>query len=399
MGTISIAYLSVLALCVVVDTLLGLIRGRNRSLLRFGLVVASLVVSLLVYKPITDAVMNVKVEGYSISMSILEAFTSSSVALPESLLNLIIALVQIVLGVFVFIGVFLVIKFITWLVAFPILKIFVRREEKKNIGLGALVGFVQGLFVAIVICGCLSGFLTEFYKIAQVEIDGEKVVEMSDEFGIEEYCASPTAKFFDVTGGWVFDIVSTTTDASGNKVSVSSICNTTTTIVNVTGEITNAFAAMGNVEGSSTESIKEIGNAFITVGTAIENLDDDSKQLVGELLDAAKDLVASEYGELPEEIEAVFDSIDVDDLKIKSAGEALNAIAKYAEEGTITQDNVNDIVNGLADNMFVLDMLGIDGESLLEVDDINADMFRSAIENQNLTQEDINTLKNLFGLN
>ena len=150
---------------------------------------------------------------------------------------------------------------------------------------------------------------------------------------------------------------------------------------------------------SSTESIKEIGDAFVTVGTAIENLDDDSKQLVGELLDTAKDLVVSEYGELPYELEAVFDSINVNNLKIKSAGEALNAIAKYAEEGTVTQDDVNDIVNGLADNMFILDMLGVDGESLLEVDDVNADMFKTAIESTNLTQEEINILKNIFGLN
>lgn len=393
------AIIIVSVFCVLVDTLLGLVRGRNRSLLRLGLVIASLVISLLIYKPITAAIMNVQIAGYSINMSILEAFRSSAASLPESMFNLVIALVQIILGVFVFIAVFLAVKLLTWLIAFPILKIFVRPEEKKNRGIGALVGFAQGFLVAIIICGCLSGFLTDVSKITQIEFDGEKVLELPKQIGAEEYTSSPAAKLFDVTGGWIYDIVSTTTDASGVKVSISSICNTATTVVNVSDEITDAFASLENIEVSSTESIKEIGDAFVTVGTAIENLDDDSKQLIDGLLDSAKDLVASEYGELPEEIEAVFDSIDVDDLKIKSAGEALNAIAKYAEEGTVTQDDVNDIVNGLADNMFILDMLGVDGESLLEVDDVNADMFKTAIESTNLTQEEINILKNIFGLN
>ena len=393
----SIIFVSVL--CILIDTLLGVIRGRNRSFLRLGLVVASALVSLLIYRPITNAIMNVQFDGYSISTTVIEALTNSATSIPETILNLIIALAQIIIGVIVFIGVFSLIKFLTWLVVFPICKIFVRPEEKKNRGLGALIGAVQGLFVAVVICGCLSGFIVEGTRIAQMEVGGEKFVELPEKAGVEGYATSPVAKFFDVTGGWVFDIVSTTTDASGMKVSISSISDAAAAIVNVSTEIADAFTTLENTDTSSPESMKEIGNAFITVGTAIEELDDESKQLVTELIDGAKDMVVSEFGELPPEFEAVFDSIDVEEIKIKSAGEALNALAKYAEDGTVTQDDIDDIVSGIADNMFIIDMFATSGETLLEVSDADVQMFETAIANANLTQEDITTLKTLFGLN
>lgn len=403
MGIVSTVFVLILALCVVVDSLLGLIRGRNRSLLRLGLVVLSAVISLFAYKPITNAIMGIQIDGYSISETILEALTDSAVSLPESIFNLIIALVQIVLGVLVFVLVFFAIKFLTWLVAFPILKIFVRPEKKKNKGLGALIGFAQGLLVAIIICGCFSGFLVEGSKIAQAKIGEEQLFEMPEELMIKEYVESPTAKFFDVSGGWLFDIVSTTTDASGRKVSISSLCNTASTIVSVSGELTNAFSSLENIEistgdGVDTQSMKAIGDAFVGVGTAMEGLDDDSKQLVSDLMDDVKEIVASEYGELPPEFEELLDSVS-EDVKIKSAGEALNGIVKYVEEGSVTQDDINDIVNGIADNMYVLGMLGIEDTTLIEIDDVNIDNFRTAIENAGLTQEDINTLYNIFGLN
>ena len=410
MGTTSIVFIVILALCVVTDTLLGLIRGRNRSLLRLGLVALSAIISLLVYKPITSAVINANFGEFSINELMLETLANSDTPLPESIYNFVFALAEIVLGVFVFVAVFLAIKFLTWLIAFPILKIFVRCEEKKNVGLGALVGFAQGLLVAIIICGLFSGFLIEGTKLTAIKLDGEPVFEISDETGIQEYVNSPTAKFFDVTGGWVFDIVSSTTDASDRKVSITSICNTAATLLNVTNEITNAYVSLDSITNAdgemSVESLKGIGDAFINVGTAIEELDGDSKVLVNDLINDVKEVAATALGELPPELETLIDNIDVEELKIKSAGEALNAMVKYVEDGyandgtapNLTQEDVDDIVNGIADNMFLLDMLGTTDTALIEVDDLNADKFETAIQNTNLAEEDVETLYNLFGL-
>lgn len=411
MGITSIAFISILALCVVVDTLLGLIRGRNRSLLRLALVVVSAIISLLVYKPITNAIINANFGEFSINELMLETLANSDTPLPESIYNFVFALSQIVLGVFVFILVFLAVKFLTWLIAFPILKIFVPCEEQKNRGLGALVGFAQGLLVAIIVCGCVSGFLVEGTKVTAMKLDGEQVFELPDELGIQEYAGSPTAKFFDATGGWIFDIVSTTTDASGRKVSITSIGNTAITLLNVTNEMTNAYTnleTLGNsADGAKSESLKNIGDAFINVGTAIEELDEDSKILVNDLINDVKDVAATALGEIPPELETLIDNIDVEEVKIKSAGEALNAMAKYVEDGyanngiapNLTQEDADDIVNGIADNMFLLDLLGTKDITLLDVDDLNADKFKTAIENANLTQEEMDMLRNMFDLN
>ena len=396
---ISTAIVVFSGLCVLVDTLLGILRGRNRSLLRLGLVVLSAAIAFFAYKPITNIILGIQLDGYSISGTILEMLTDSAINIPESLLNLVIALIQIILGIFVFILTFGVIKFLTWLIVFPILKIFVRPEEKKNRGIGALVGFAQGLLVAIIICGCLCGFLAEGKKIANTKIGEEKLVEIPDNLQMD----SPVISFFNVSGGWVFDIVSTTTDPAGRTVSIASICNTAETLLSVTNDITNAYSSLDNLadsEGEMTvETMKNVGDALINVGTAIEELDDDSKALVSDLISDVKDIASSSLGEIPPELETMIDSIDVEDIKIKSAGEALNAIAKYVEEGSVTQEDVDDIVNGIADNMFLVDMLGAGDMTLIDVDDLNEESFKTAIENAGLTQEEMDALLAIFGLN
>ena len=399
MGIMTIFFVAILAFYIITDTLLGLIRGRNRSLLRLGLVAFSAVISLLLHKSITNLIMDVNFGEGSINQLIYETLANSDTPLPDSIANFAFALVEIVLGVFVFVLLFLAVKFITWLVAFPIIKIFVRSEEKKNRGLGALIGAAQGLLTAIIVCGCLSGVVVEANKVTDIKIDGEQMIVLPDELGIQKYASSPLAKGFDVAGGWVFDIVSTTTDDSGRKVSISSICNTASTLLNVTEEITSAYSSLDSAGGTTTDSIKNVADAFINVGTAIENLDDDSKVLVNDLISDVKEIAANALGELPPELETVIDNIDVEEIKIKSAGEALGSIAKYVEEGEVTQDDVNNIVNGIADNMFVLEMFGVEDASLIEVDGPDADKFITAIENADLTQEDMLKLYSLFGLN
>ena len=399
MGIMTIFFVAILAFYIITDTLLGLIRGRNRSLLRLGLVAFSAVISLLLHKSITNLIMDVNFGEGSINQLIYETLANSDTPLPDSIANFAFALVEIVLGVFVFVLLFLAVKFITWLVAFPIIKIFVRSEEKKNRGLGALIGAAQGLLTAIIVCGCLSGVVVEANKVTDIKIDGEQMIVLPDELGIQKYASSPLAKGFDMAGGWVFDIVSTTTDDSGRKVSISSICNTASTLLSVTEEITSAYSSLDSAGGTTTDSIKNVADAFINVGTAIENLDDDSKVLVNDLISDVKEIAANALGELPPELETVIDNIDVEEIKIKSAGEALGSIAKYVEEGEVTQDDINNIVNGIADNMFVLEMLGVEDASLIEVDGPDADKFITAIENADLTQEDMLKLYSLFGLN
>ena len=409
MGIVSTAFVIILAVCAVFGTLLGMLRGLNRAALRFGLVVLSLVISLLIYAPITKAMLGFNLGGFTVEGYVNELFANMG-SVPESFLGLVFSLVQILIGIIIFVLVFLALGFLTWLIAFPILKIFVRREKKKNLLLGALIGLVQGILVAVIICAPISGLLVESEKIANIEIDGNTLIDLPEEIGVTEYTDSAVMKLLDTTGGWVFDIVSTTTDSEGRKVSITSVCNTATTLMSVTDDITNAYSSLdslANSEGEmNTDTLKDVGNAFISVGDAIEGLDEDSKELVNDLIDDVKDIASSALGELPPELETMIDSIDVEQIKIKSAGEALNAIVKYVEEGyanggtppEITQADVEDIVNGIADNMFLLDVLG-DDITLIEIDDLNADKFKSTIENANLTQEEIDVLLGVFGLN
>jgi hypothetical protein len=137
-------------------------------------------------------------------------------------------------------------------------------------------------------------------------------------------------------------------------------------------------------------------------------LNEDSKVVVQEVLSAVKEMFANESGEVPPELSTVIDNIDIDNVKLDSAGEAINGIAVYIEKTNIetesaepvTQDEVDSIINGLVDNIFVLDMLPNDDNSaILDVSDEDKVMFENAINKTSISDEDKNNLKVLFGIN
>ena len=87
----------------------------------------------------------------------------------------------------------------------------------------------------------------------------------------------------------------------------------------------------------------------------------------------------------------------------------MTGIASYIEKTdeslgsleTVTQKEVDDIVNGIAANGFILDLLTSEGEAptLIEVDGENADLFENAISDSSLSAEDKDVLRTIFGLN
>ena len=126
MSYLTIGVLAFTLFFILTSTLLGLLRGRNRALLRLILVLVSAVASIFLIGVFTPLILNIKIQGQPIKEAINSAFNSGETQLPEKLQQVIFALIEIIIGVAVFFLTFFLLRFITWALFYPILKIFVK---------------------------------------------------------------------------------------------------------------------------------------------------------------------------------------------------------------------------------------------------------------------------------
>ena len=245
MGYITLGVLGFTALCLFFGFFLGLMRGRNRSVLRLILVILSVVCAVMFKDAVVEILMNYEFEGQTLKTTLSALFTDSDVKIPDSIQTIIFTLVEIVIGVVVFFVLFFVLKFISWFILFPILKIFVRRGKKKRVLLGGLFGLIQGAVVAFVICAPLSGLIVQVNQVSEIELQGKKLFTIPEEIGVSEYVNSTPAKIYGSAGGWFYDLITSKTDEDGKSVSIGSACDVITTVASNPNAI--GYASLASV--------------------------------------------------------------------------------------------------------------------------------------------------------
>ena len=159
-GEFSIIVMGFTIACVVLGFLLGMLRGRNRSILRFVIVLGCAVGAFFLKDVLIETAMSLEIEGQTLKDTLV-ATMSETAELPEYLSQLIVSLVEVIVGLVCFLVLFFALQFFSWIILFPILKIFVRREGKKKILFGGIVGVLQGVIVAFVICSPLTGAIVQ----------------------------------------------------------------------------------------------------------------------------------------------------------------------------------------------------------------------------------------------
>ena len=107
MGYITMAITAITLAALVFGFLFGLMRGLNRSILRLVLVVASAVIAIFARGYLVDIVMEVETGNGTIEQMLIASLSEGN-ALPASLQSLVLALVEIIAGLFVFYLIFLV---------------------------------------------------------------------------------------------------------------------------------------------------------------------------------------------------------------------------------------------------------------------------------------------------
>ncbi len=432
MGYFTMGVLGFTLISVLIDSLLGLLRGRNRAILRLILVVVSAVASIFLIDVFVPIIMDIKFGGTSLKELISQMFTGDSGNIPEKLQVVIASLVEVIIGIIVYFLIFGILKFITWALIYPICKIFVKKGAKKRKLFGMLIGLLEGVIVSFLICAPVTGLVKEVDKLSQISMNGKQLLPIPEEVGIQDYADSTLFKIYDKTGKWYYELVSSKKDANGNDISLSDTIDVVVTTTEVANKAQDLGDGVKNITKDDAtpqdrvDGLNQIGGSLIDIDESINNLDDGGKQLLKELIESVIDMaVSGGEGEgsgdgsgdgsgessLPPEVTEFIENIDFDDLSLKETGEAVQGIATYIEKTTsgfekygeeVTQEEVSSIINGIGENAFILDMIGGEGDdvpTLIQVEAENQAKFENAISaNDKLTSEDKDMLRKLFGL-
>ena len=414
MGYLTLGILGFTAIALFFGAIFGAGRGSNRAFLRLILVVASVAVAFFIRETVVEVIMNLETgEG-----TLYESLTASLVAdseLPTEIVNLVLALVEIIFGLVAFYVSFFVLRFVSWLIIYPICKIFVKKGNKPHRFFGFIFGLLQGVVIAFIICAPITGMVTQLNKLSNLEIEGQKVIEIPEEIGVEDYVKSMPYEIYTSAGTWFFDALTTTVDEDGNKITINDTVDVVSTfsgIANSMEKVDDSINVMTSETATPQEQVnamKDFGNTLIEIGNSIDNLTEDAKNTVNNVISSVKDMITSDGEELPEDVAEMLDNFDIDDLDFKSVGEAMNGIATYIEKTSdefdldeeVTATEVNAIVNGIANNDFIFSLMtsGDEVPTILEIKhDADKTLFSDAINNTTLSDSDKDNLRSLFGL-
>ena len=122
MGYVTIAILALTAVGLLFGTLFGAMRGRNRAILRLILVLGCVVAAILLRGIVVDFVMDVNVGEGTLKEELVASFTEGDMNMPQSMQDLIVTLVEILIGLVAFFILFIALRLVSWMIIFPICK-------------------------------------------------------------------------------------------------------------------------------------------------------------------------------------------------------------------------------------------------------------------------------------
>lgn len=414
MGYITMGIIGFSAVALFFGAIFGAARGCNRAILRLILVVASAVVAIIFRETIVDFIMNLETESGTMRQVIVDSISAEG-DMPDAIINIAISLIEIIIGLASYLIVFIALRFVSWMIIYPICKIFVKKGDRPKRFGGFIFGLLQGVVVAFIFCAPVTGIINQAYKLSQIEIDGQKAVEIPQEAGLEEYLNSFPYEIYTKSGGWLFDMVTSTVDADGNKITISDTVDVLSTFSGITSSMNDVSGSIDVMTSETStpqeqvDAMKNLGDTFVNMGNSINDLSDDAKKTINNLAAAVKDLATSQGESLPTEVEEMLDNFDIDSLDFVAVGNAMNGIANYIEKTSpefesteeVTQTDVDNIINGIAKNDLIFTML-TSGDSTSAILDVSStdekDLFVNAINGTDLTDAQKDSMRKLFGL-
>ncbi len=402
MGYITLGMIALTIIAILFGMLFGMGRGRNRAILRLILIIGCIVGAILLRETATKIIMGIDTGDGTIGETIVGSFSQGSDQMPESMQTLMLAMIEICFGLISYLVVFIILRFISWLIIFPICKIFVKKGLKKRRGTGTIIGLIQGIVIAFAVIVPLNGLTVELNKLEQVKVDGQSMMQIPAEVGLQEYVESTPYKIYDGIGGWYYEMLTTIETKDGEKITLSETCD----VISVMGEfaacmekIEPAIDAL-NGETTSQEKVDVLTDASNSLERAAEKVNKLDKKTKKMFNDIIADMSSGEETQ----------AITLEYLNFEGAADFFGGFANYINKtkidtsSAVSQEEINFLINGLASSDFLVEAFVGDGDgtyaTIYQIETQHFSWFGTAIiDNDDLTAPQKEALIQVFGIN
>ena len=403
---------------IVVGILLGLLRGSRRALLRLILIVVCAVLAFVLSGAMASTVVETDVSAYYGSgepMTLAEMLAEMLGEGFEGVVPSLMPFIQTLVKVMMFLVLFLLLQLITWLIVYPLCKLFVKPKKvtdangnvkkKKRRLIGAAIGLVQGVAIALILCITFNGLFAHFGTLAEA-MEGfstsEENTASSDESeqsltaALDDYNGSALGKIYNGIGEKPFEWISSV-KLEDRTVTLGGQVEALSSLVKVGKEL----MAIADVDFADnfydSENIAKLAGILERIEDIKGNLSDEAKITFKGMLVALGDM----FG-IDQELLNKFNELDL----VKEA-EAFEKLSAYKEKdfSQVTKDEVKGIITSLADSELMLDMLEGSGDVDLgnKLDDEHLNEIRDTLDEMvaagDITEAKADQLREIFCLN
>ena len=422
----------------VIGMLLGMLRGSRRAALRLVLVLLCVVAAFCLRGVVTNAVLSMPVDGQTLEQAIISQLPEDAAQLGDNLMPIVRLLVTVVL----FLSLFFVIKFISWVIIYPLCKLFVKKARikkdgtrgKKHALIGGVIGLVQGAAVAVVLCFVFNGLLVHMgnlmesvdvlqqssnggtnASIVMTEENAENGGSGTENGGLSadmftvfnDYKQSGISQTINKIGGdKAFNMVASVKTEDGKTLTLTGQLDAINAMVKMVKELVslnNKLNEMsdqlkGGLNGDITSAITDVFNALDDICV---NMTDESKETVN-------GIVQTLAGNLDIGVEVDMSVLDFTTISFKNEGQVITSLTEYKDkdfsEMTAEQaeQEAKEIVNLVMESNIILPMLSANSDFTVGLTDVNHDLAAGVIEDlerdETADQKKVDMLKKFFGL-
>lgn len=375
MGYLTLGILGLTVLALLFGFLAGIIRGRKRSILRSIIIIVCIAIAFLLRGTLIDIIKSIKIEdGKNITDLIREALSGEEFNGMEGVVDQVMLIVDGLLATIVYLLSFVILRYFTLVIVYPICKIFVKKPpfgRKKRLG-GIIVSMAMSLIICVTAIGPLAGLLYNVSNIAEPVMqiasldkdsadDLKETKKVLDEIGLtgeKAYGNSTVGKLYKTTTGWYYRLISSSSNESGDKTDLDTQLGALGGVLNMAGSVMD-IVENTDIERvfngtASADEIEDFKTAMQKLDEAKDKMSPAEKEKVNALFKESITPILQEAG--GEDI----DLSDIDFNKVVFADEAevfldIAKISQSAENGEeITDAEKKQIVKDIAKSEILL---------------------------------------------
>lgn len=416
-------------IALVFSIIMGLVRGSRRATLRLVLILLCAVVTFLLKDYVTNMILNTTVTESGVQMTLQEYVLS---ILPEEMAELgesvVIPLVKVIVGVVVFVVLFWALKLVSWMILYPICKLFVKKGEKKHAGFGGLIGLVQGVAIALCFCVPLSGLVVQVNRVIpmmdQLGSAETMSVEASEGEGssdgaiisedvqqmLVDFEQGPIGSFYGKTCAPLFDFICSVKieaeDGTNRNVTLSGQIDALQAMLDIVKEFNEASEQLSELNFSDLSSLSDLKQTFEKLDDITGDLSDEAKSTINSVVSAAIDMISApedaedSVKELVEEMKDVLKETDFTEIKFSKELDIIEDLADTLEKGTdITSEDISATINSVSESALLIPVLE-SMDTTLELEDATKAHLEEVFADlpADTNQETVDLLKKLLGL-